>query len=216
MVMAMTCLVASAHGEKTRGPEDSGEQYAGAASLSWGEASLRHPLISSASDRSANSPVNQARRLVNNFNLREKMDATGRVLARERLDGTREKLLYSRQSGWLEVWVTSQDGKFQEERLYQDNRLQAVLLVDGSLRTLQYFQPGVPDPESPARGRERALTVVQRIRQRTSILEYDRQGKLLAGYLPDGTKILTQAQPTAGELERIINPDFLRWRDSGQ
>ena len=38
---------------------------------------------------------------------------------------------------------------------------------------------------------------------------------LLAGYLPDGTKILTQAQPSAGELESIINPDLLRWLASG-
>ncbi len=213
--LVLAGMVSPVFGDQARGPAGSGESQTAPTPPLWGEALLNHPLLSLPSKQPEDAPLSQARRLVSNFNLQEETEPIGRLQARERLDGTREHLLYSRKNGWVEVWVTSQDGKFQEERLYQEGRLQAVLLVDGSLRTLQYVQPFSPGLAASGSGPERALTVVEAIRQRTRILEYDCQGKLLAGYLPDGTKIPTQAQPAAKELKRIINPDLMRRRFSG-
>jgi YD repeat-containing protein len=156
--------------------------------------------------------VDQVNRLVRNFSLKEEFSRSGRLIGRERIDGTREKISYDQKGRRISVWVTSSDGKFQEERLYLDNRLRAILYVDQSLKTLQYLAPMELDNRSTDKPNKRvpALSVVVSAGNKVRILQYNAYGQLICGYRPGGKKILQQSQTRSNDLDFVIPIDDLK------
>lgn len=150
--------------------------------------------------------VEQANRLTQNFSLPEEYSRVGRLLSRERLDGTREKITYDQNGRLISVWVTSPDGKFEKERLYVDNYLRAILYVDKSLKTLQYLGPlqlGIESKEQKSEA-DPALCIIVSAGAKVRILQYNTYGKLLGSYQPNGKKNIQTTQTNANDLDQVI------------
>ncbi len=145
-----------------------------------------------------------AGRLVGNFALQEEFSPDGRLVRRERLDGAQETITYDDRNGRVTAWVTSADGKFEQERLYLGNRLRAVLYVDGSLKSLQYLGAlRLDDPEAWKEDTPAVCVIVSTSKQ-ARIYQYNAGGRLVSAFLQDGTPSLAKSQNYADELGQII------------
>jgi len=156
--------------------------------------------------------IAQAERLIRNFSLQDEFSPDGRLIGRKRIDGNHEQITYGPKDRYVWVWVTSPDGKFKEERLYIDNYLRAVLYGDGSLKTFQYLKPlFLDDSINPEDEMEPALCVIISSATEVKILQYNSQGKLINGFMPDGRSIMKHSSCYTHELKQIINIDELQF-----
>ncbi|MBN1594471.1 hypothetical protein JW933_00955 [candidate division FCPU426 bacterium] len=195
--------------------QDQAAPHISSASLgrSGGEALLEARLPGWDEVESMRLEVEEARRLASNFSLKEEFSPEGRTTRRERVDGTRETITYDDAHGRVSVWVLSPDGKFQAERLYQHNRLRAVLHADGSLKTLQYIGPLSREKSADSsQAATPALYLMMSTATQARILQYNPDGRLISGFLPEGTPIMRQTSSYADELKNIIPPDELYFR----